>query len=71
MSLGLFSGAETDSLSVGRFRRYQMVYLSYRALFGADQESGRLLMNRLVYDGSAETAALARGLELVLGGPIR
>lgn len=71
VSLGLFSGAETDSLSAGRFRRYQMVYLSYRALFGADQESGRLLMNRLVYDGSAETAALARGLELVLGGPIR
>lgn len=71
VSLGLLSGAESASLSAGRFRRYQMVYLSYRALFGADQESGRLLMNRLVYDGSADTAALARGLELVVGGPIR
>lgn len=70
VSLGLFNGSETASLSAGRFRRYQMVYLSYRALFGADQESGRLLMNRLVYDGSAETDDLARGLELVVGGPI-
>lgn len=69
-NLGLFSDAEISSLSAGRFRRYQMVYLSYRALFGADQESGRLLMNRLTYDGSVDTAALARGLELVTGGPI-
>lgn len=70
VSLGLFSGSETAALSSGQFRRYQMVYLSYRALFGADQESGRLLMNRLVSDGSVEMDALARGLELVTGGPI-
>lgn len=70
VDLGLFSGSEVSSLSAGRFRRYQMVYLSYRALFGADQENGRLLMNRLTYDSAVETAALARGLELVIGGPI-
>lgn len=70
VNLGLFSGSEVSSLSAGRFRRYQMVYLSYRALFGADQENGRLLMNRLTYDGAVKTDALARGLELVTGRPI-
>lgn len=70
VKLGLLSGAESASLSAGAFRRYQMVYLSYRALFGADQSTGRLLMNRLTYDGSVEPAALTRGLELVTGGPI-
>lgn len=70
VNLGLFSGAETYSLSAGRFQRYQMVYLSYRTLFGADQESGRLLMSRLADDGTTETGGLARGLALVVGGPI-
>lgn len=70
VNLGLFTGTEISSLSAGRFRRYQMAYLSYRALFGADQESGRLLMNRLTSGGAVETDAVARGLELVTGGPI-
>jgi len=68
--LGLLSSGEAASLSSGTFARYQMVYLSYCALFGVDQDSGRLLMNQLVRSGAVETGALPAALALASGGPI-
>jgi len=62
---------EAASLSTGEFRRYQMVYLSYAALFGVDQEAGKLLMDRLVDAGAVEPAALSKGLERTVGGTIQ
>jgi len=68
--LGLLSAGEAASLSAGTFARYQMVYLSYCALFGVDQDSGRLLMNQLVRDGAVEAGALPAALALASGWPI-
>ncbi len=68
--LGLVSSGEAASLSTGTFARYQMVYLSYCALFGVDQDSGRLLMNQLVRSGAVEAGALPAALALASGGPI-
>ena len=65
--LGLFNQAETAALSSGSFFRYKMVYLSYYALFGVDQATGQLLMNRLTRSGAVDTADLSRGLLQVAG----
>ena len=69
-NLGLFSRTETASLSSGSFFRYKMVYLSYYALFGVDQDTGLLLMNQLVSDGAVSRQALADGLCRAVGGRI-
>lgn len=65
--LDLFSAEEIAALSAGTFYRYRMVYLSYYALFGVDQASGQLLMNRLTADGVLTQEALAEGLVTVAG----
>ena len=48
----------------------KMAYLSYYALFGVDQGTGLLLMDRLVRDGSVSRQSLAAGLCLAVGGRI-
>ena len=70
VNLGLFSRSETTSLSSGSFFRYKMVYLSYYALFGIDQDTGLLLMDRLVSDGAVSRQSLADGLCMAVGGRI-
>ena len=70
VTLGLFSQTETNTLSSGAFYRYKMAYLSYYALFGVDQGTGLLLMDRLVRDGSVSRQSLAAGLCLAVGGRI-
>ena len=66
--LDLFTAAELQSLGSGAFYRYRMVYLSYYGLFGVDQTTGQLLMNRLTADGSVDRDDLAAGL-LTVAGP--
>lgn len=68
--VGLFTAAETASLSSGAFYRYKMVYLSFYSLFGVDQQDGGLLMTRLVKDGAVTSEDLAAGLALAEGGRI-
>ena len=66
--LGLFSTAEIQALSAGAFYRYGLVYLSYYGLFGVDQQTGQLLMNRLTADGTVSRTDLAGALLSVAGG---
>lgn len=69
--LDLFTPAETASLRAGTFFRYKMVYLSYYALYGVDQASGRLLMNELTAAGAVQRRALSAGLCRAVGPRIR
>lgn len=69
--LDLLTGSEVSSLCAGSFLRAQMVYLSYRALFGVDRQSGKLLLNELCQSGTVGADQLGPALSLALGGPIK
>lgn len=53
-SLGLFSQAELTAITKGAFLRSQMVYLSYYSLYGIDQASHTMLLNKLIDAGAID-----------------
>lgn len=67
VTLGLLSQGEANALSAGAFLRYKMVYLSYYGLYGVDQKAGKMLMTRLVDDGSVTEKNLLNGIYQVYG----
>ncbi len=69
--LDLLTATEVSSLRAGNFSRAQMVYLSYRALFGVDRRSGKLLLNELCQNGTVGAENIGPALSLALGGPIK
>lgn len=66
-TLGLFSQQEVTAVSTGSFRRSQMVYLSYYALFCENGQSGELLLESLISSGAVPEKSAYSGLRAASG----
>ena len=69
-TLGVFSASEVNRMNGGSFLRAKMVYLSYYGLFGVDQASQKLLMQKLVDSGAVSQSNLYTGICKVCGSRI-
>lgn len=64
---GLFTAEEISAMSGGTFLRHKMVYLSFYALLAENAQSGELLLETLIADGTVPDAAAHKGLAAVNG----
>ncbi len=67
VSLGLYHQAEIDTYTTGTFTRGRMVYLSYYSLFCTDQQSGQILLDDLIADGTFTQETADKALCKVVG----
>lgn len=71
VNLGILCQTEADLVSEGELQRYKMVYLSYYALYCADQKGNILLLDQLVADGTMTEEASWQGIASVKSPRLR
>jgi len=64
---GLFTAEEISAMSGGTFLRHKMVYLSFYALLAEHAQSGELLLDTLIADGTVPDSAANKGLAAANG----
>lgn len=64
---GLFSAEEIAAMNAGAFLRHKMVYLSTYALLAENAQSGELLLETLIANGTIPEANAHRGLAQING----